>query len=39
VFAGLSDGPALPVGLNVPHHTSVHSLIVVAVEPVAVEPP
>ena len=39
VFAGLSDGPALPAGLNVPHQTSVHSLIVVAVEPVAVEPP
>jgi hypothetical protein len=32
VFAGLSDGPALPVELNVPHHTSVHSVIVVDVE-------
>ncbi len=29
-FAGLSDGPALPVELNVPHQRSVHSLIVVA---------
>jgi hypothetical protein len=32
VFAGLSDGPALPVELNVPHQRSVHSLIVVALE-------
>jgi len=32
VFAGLSDGPALPVELNVPHQRSVHSLVVVALE-------
>jgi hypothetical protein len=32
MFAGLSDGPALPVELNVPHQSSAHSLIVVAVE-------
>jgi hypothetical protein len=32
VFAGLSDGPALPVELNVSHQSSVHSLIVVALE-------
>jgi hypothetical protein len=32
VFAGLSDGPALPVELNVPHQQSVHSLIVVVLE-------
>jgi hypothetical protein len=32
VFVGLSDGPGLPVELNVPHQESVHSLIVVAVE-------
>jgi len=32
VFAGLSDGPGLPVGLNVPHQNSVHSLIVVVLE-------
>jgi hypothetical protein len=32
VFAGLSDGPALSVELNVPHQRSVHSLIVVALE-------
>jgi hypothetical protein len=28
IFAGLSNGPALPVELNVPHLDSVHSLIV-----------
>ncbi len=32
VFAGLSDGPALPVELNVTHQRSVHALIVVALE-------
>ena len=32
VFVGLSDGPALPVELNVSHQSSVHSLIVVALE-------
>jgi hypothetical protein len=32
VFAGFSDGPALPVELSVPHQENVHSLIVVAVE-------
>jgi hypothetical protein len=32
VFAGLSDGPGLPVELSVPHQTGVHSLIVVALE-------
>jgi hypothetical protein len=32
VFAGLSEGPALPVELNVPHQRSEHSLIVVALE-------
>jgi hypothetical protein len=32
VFAGFSDGPALPVELNLPHQNSVHSLIVVSVE-------
>jgi hypothetical protein len=32
MFAGISDGPALPVELNVPHESSVHSLILVAVE-------
>ncbi len=32
VFAGLSDAPALPVELNVPHQRSVHSLIVVALD-------
>jgi hypothetical protein len=31
-FAGLSDGPALPVELNVPHQRGVHALIVVALE-------
>lgn len=31
VFAGFSDGPALPVELNVSHEASVHSLIVVSV--------
>lgn len=33
VFAGLSDGPALPVELNVSHQRSVHALIVVYLEP------
>jgi hypothetical protein len=32
VFAGLSDGPGLPVELNVSHQRSVHSLIVVVLE-------
>ena len=32
VFAGLSDGPALPVELNIPHQQSVHSLVIVALE-------
>lgn len=32
VFVGLSDGPALPVELNVHHQRSVHSLVVVALE-------
>jgi hypothetical protein len=32
VFVGLSDGPALPVELNVHHQRSVHALIVVALE-------
>ena len=32
VFAGFSDGPALPVELNVPHEKNVHSLIIVALE-------
>jgi hypothetical protein len=32
VFAGLSDGPALPVELNVSHQRSVHALIVVVLE-------
>ncbi|MGA9545267.1 MAG: hypothetical protein WBQ85_16950 [Candidatus Sulfotelmatobacter sp.] len=32
VFAGLSDGPALPVELSVTPQTSVHSLIIVALE-------
>jgi hypothetical protein len=32
VFVGLSDGPALPVELNVPHQSSTHSLILVALE-------
>jgi hypothetical protein len=32
VFAGLSNDPALPVELNVPHQRNVHSLIVVALE-------
>jgi hypothetical protein len=32
VFAGLSDGPALPVELSVPHQRSAHALIVVALE-------
>jgi hypothetical protein len=32
VFAGLSDGPALPVELSAPHQRSVHSLVVVALE-------
>jgi hypothetical protein len=32
VFAGFSDGPALPVQLNVSHQENVHSLVVVSVE-------
>jgi hypothetical protein len=32
IFVGFSDGPALPVELNVPHQRSVHSLIVVVLE-------
>ncbi len=32
IFVGLSDGPALPVELNIPHQESVHSLVVVALE-------
>ncbi|MFZ0276601.1 MAG: hypothetical protein WA254_19275 [Candidatus Sulfotelmatobacter sp.] len=32
VFAGLSDGPALPVELNVSHQRSVHALVVVYLE-------
>jgi hypothetical protein len=32
VFAGFSDGPALPVELNIPHQQSAHSLILVALE-------
>jgi hypothetical protein len=32
VFAGFSDGPALPVELNVPHQSGVHSLIIVYLE-------
>jgi hypothetical protein len=32
VFAGVSDGPALPVELNVSPQSSVHSLIIVALE-------
>ncbi|MGA2004530.1 MAG: hypothetical protein ABSG70_14180 [Terriglobales bacterium] len=32
VFAGLSDGPALPVELNVPHQQSAHSLVIVVLE-------
>jgi hypothetical protein len=32
VFAGLSQGPTLPVELNVAHQSSVHSLIIVAME-------
>jgi hypothetical protein len=32
VFAGFSDGPALPVELNIAHQQSVHSLIIVALE-------
>jgi hypothetical protein len=32
VFAGLSDGPALPVELSVTPQTSAHSLIIVALE-------
>ena len=32
VFAGLSDGPALPVELNIPHQQAVHSLVIVALE-------
>jgi hypothetical protein len=32
VFAGLSDGPAMPVELSVSHQRSVHALIIVALE-------
>jgi hypothetical protein len=32
VFAGLGDGPALPVELSVSHQQTVHALIVVALE-------
>jgi hypothetical protein len=32
VFAGFSDGPALPVELNVSHEANTHSLIVVSLE-------
>ncbi len=32
IFMGFSDGPALPVELNVPHQRNVHSLIVVVLE-------
>jgi hypothetical protein len=32
IFAGFSDGPALPVELNLPHQQSIHSLIVVSLE-------
>jgi hypothetical protein len=32
VFVGFSDGPALPVDLNIPHQQNVHSLIVVSLE-------
>jgi len=32
IFAGLSNGPALPVALNIPHQESVHTLVVVALE-------
>jgi hypothetical protein len=32
VFAGLGDGPALPVELNIPHQQAVHSLVIVALE-------
>lgn len=32
VFAGFSDGPALPVELNISHQESPHSLIIVALE-------
>ncbi len=31
-FAGFSDGPALPVELDIPHQQEVHSLIVVFLE-------
>ncbi|MGO9864704.1 MAG: hypothetical protein ACLPLR_13920 [Terriglobales bacterium] len=31
-FVGFSEGPALPVDLNVPHQRNVHSLIVVVLE-------
>lgn len=31
VFAGFSDGPALPVELNIAHQENVHSLIVVSI--------
>jgi len=32
VFAGFSDGPVLPVELNIPHQQGVHSLILVTLE-------
>jgi hypothetical protein len=32
MFAGISDGPTLPVELSVSHESSVHSLMIVAVE-------
>jgi hypothetical protein len=32
LFAGLSDGPALPVELNVTHQENIHSLILVVLE-------
>jgi hypothetical protein len=38
VFAGLSDGPELPVELNVSHQRSVHALIVVALEQPSSQP-
>jgi hypothetical protein len=31
-FVGFSDGPALPVSMDLPHDRNVHSLIVVALE-------
>jgi hypothetical protein len=32
MFAGLSKGPALPVEVNIPHQSNVHSLVVVVLE-------